>query len=239
VFSATSLGFYAQAERFAKLPSANITNILQRVTYPVLCTIQDDDEKLRSNYRKLLRLSGLIVFPLMCLLAGLAYPLVDVLLGKKWEYTAALLIPICFNMMFYPIAAINLNLLQVKGRSDLFLKLEIIKKIIGVVVLVCSIPFGLLFMCYSTVLSGVIMLYVNTYYTKKIIGVDFWMQLKDLSIILLFSFLVFIECMFVSNNIGNSWLQLVIGLFLALVICCVAIKYCKIPEMSHIKSYIS
>lgn len=236
VFSAASLGYYTQADRFAKLPSSNISGILQRVTYPVLCTLQEDDEKLRSNYRKLLKMSGLIVFPLMCMLAGLAYPIVDVLLGKKWEYTATLLIPICFNMMFYPIAAINLNLLQVKGRSDLFLKLEIIKKIIGILVLICSIPFGLLFMCYSTVFSGLLMLYVNTYYTKKIIGVGFWMQVKDLKSFLCISLLVFFGSYFLHLIVQNSWFHIIIGVIYCLIVFVGAMKICKVPEVSYLKS---
>jgi O-antigen/teichoic acid export membrane protein len=106
------LGYYTQADKITKFPSANIGGIIQRVTYPILCTLQNDDEKLRRDYRMFLSLAAFIVFPLMCLLAGLAYPLVYVLLGSKWEFTAALIMPICFNMMFYPIAAINLNLLQ-------------------------------------------------------------------------------------------------------------------------------
>ena len=235
IFSAASLGCYTQAERFAKLPSSNISGILQRVTYPVLCTLQEDDEKLRSNYRKLLRLSGFVVFPLMCLLAGLAYPIIDILLGEKWIFTATLLIPICFNMMFYPIAAINLNLLQVKGRSDLFLKLEIIKKAIGIVVLICSIPFGLLFMCYSTVFSGLIMLYVNTYYTNKIIGVGFWMQLKDLKAFLMMSVLIFIGSYFAHLFVENSLLEIILGFAISFVIFVGTIKLCKFPEMSYLK----
>ena len=235
IFNAASLGYYTQADRLAKFPSSNISGILQRVTYPVLCTLQDDDEKLRSNYRKLLRLSGLIVFPLMCLLAGLAYPLIDILLGNKWEFTATLLIPICFNMMFYPIAAINLNLLQVKGRSDLFLKLEIIKKIIGIVVLVCSIPFGLLFMCYSTVFSGLIMLYVNTYYTKKLIDVGFWIQLKDLKAFLIMSLLIFFGTHFVHLVIENSWSQIIVGTVISSVFYFGTMKICKFSELSYLK----
>ena len=130
IFSASSLGFYTQADRFTKLPSSNLTGIFQRVTYSVLCTLQHNDDMLRENYRKLLRLSAFIIFPLMCLLAGTAYPLVELLLGEKWHFAATLIIPLSFTMMWWPIHAINLNLLQVKGRSDLFLKLEIIEKIV-------------------------------------------------------------------------------------------------------------
>ena len=191
IFSASSLGFYTQADRITKLPSSNVTGILQRVTYPVLCSIQDDDERLRTDYRKLLKLSAFVVFPLMCLLAGIAYPIVDLLLGEKWRSAATLIIPLSFTMMWYPIHAINLNLLQVKGRSDLFLRLEIIKKTIGVSVLVMSIPFGLLFMCYAGIVTSIICLIINTYYTGKLIQVGFLIQMKDLMGILISSLVVF------------------------------------------------
>lgn len=223
VFSAANLGQYTQANHFVQLPSSNITGILQRVTYPVLCTLQDDNEKLRHNYRQLIRLSAFIVFPLMCILAGISYPLVEFLIGEKWHFAASMIIPLSFAGMWYPVHAINLNLLQVKGRSDLFLRLEIIKKIIGVVVLVLSIPFGLLFMCWSAIFTSILCLFINTYYTGKLINVGFIIQMRDLSGTLLVSLLVFIVCYFITRTIDNhliSFLSASIaggGLFLIVV----------------------
>ena len=190
-FSAESLGNFTNAHKFSDLPSSNLTTVLQRVTYPILCTIQDDDERLASAFRKFLRLSAFVIFPLMCGLAAVSYPLVDLVLGEKWHYTAILLVPLCFQMMWYPINSVNLNLLQVKGRSDLFLRLEIIKKIIGVTILFCSLPFGLLAMCYTGILSSVLCLAINTYYTGKLINVGFFIQMKDISITLILSLIMF------------------------------------------------
>ena len=129
VFSAQDLGNYTRAKQFANFPSANFTGIIGRVTYPILSSIQDDDARLEHVYRKYLRLSAFIVFPLMVGLSALAEPLIISILTEKWRAAIILLQVICFGMMWYPIHAINLNLLQVKGRSDLFLKLEIYKKI--------------------------------------------------------------------------------------------------------------
>lgn len=190
-FSAESLGHFTNAHKFSDLPSSNLTTVLQRVTYPILCTIQDDDERLALAYRKFLRLSAFIIFPLMCGLAAVSYPLINLVLGEKWHFAAILLIPLCFQMMWYPIHSINLNLLQVKGRSDLFLRLEIIKKIIGVTILFCSLPFGLLVMCYTGIFSSVLCLAINTYYTGKLINVGFFIQMKDISATLILSLLMF------------------------------------------------
>lgn len=239
IFSASSLGFYTQADRFTKLPSSNITGILQRVTYPVLCSIQDDDNRLREDYRKLLRLSAFIIFPMMCLLAGIAYPLVDLLLGEKWRFAATLIIPLSFTMMWYPIHAINLNLLQVKGRSDLFLRLEIIKKIIGVSVLVLSIPLGLLFMCYAGIVTSIICLIINTYYTGKLIQLGFLIQIRDLLGILVVSFMIFLFSLLACCLFDNIILQIIISSFIGVGVLVIMGFLFNLKELLIIKSILS
>lgn len=237
VFSPQSLGHYTQAKNFTQLPSSNITGILQRVTYPVLCTLQDDDERLRKNYRQLLRLSAFIVFPLMCGLAGVARPLVTLLLGEKWAFAATLIVPLCLSEMWYPIHAINLNLLQVKGRSDLFLRLEIIKKIVGVAVLACSIPFGLMAMCYSGIFTSLLCLFINTYYTGKLIQVGFVMQMKDLSATFILSILMFLLMKTITVLSSTLWIQLIISLILGICFYLTAVHILKLEESLFLIKY--
>ena len=239
IFNAASLGYYTQADRFTKLPSSNITGILQRVTYPVLCSIQDDDERLREDYRKLLRLSAFVIFPMMCFLAGVAYPLVELLLGEKWRFAATLIIPLSFNMMWWPIHAINLNLLQVKGRSDLFLRLEIIKKIVAVVVLVLSIPFGLLFMCYAGIVTSIICLIINTYYTGRLIQVGFFMQMKDLSGSLIVSMAIFVAAYFLSFVSDNVIVQLLLAVLISAMLFLSTVYVLKFKELDYVKSILN
>ncbi len=214
-FSADSLGQYTQADRFTKLPSSNVSGILQRVTYPILCGIQNDDERLRKNYRKLLRLAALVIFPMMCLLAGVSYPLVDLLIGPKWKMAAELIIPLSFTMMWWPIHAINLNLLQVKGRSDLFLRLEIIKKAIGISILAITVPFGVKIMCYASIGTSLICLIVNTYYSGKLINVGFLLQMQDLLPTIVNSIIVFVLSyicvLFINNEIMQLSFAFIIG----------------------------
>ena len=181
LYNASTLGFYTRAESFAMLPSANVTNIIQSVSYPALCTLQNDDTRLAITYRKFIRISAFVIFPMMMGLAGCAKPLVITLVGEKWSFSILLLQIICFRMMWYPIHAINLNLLLVKGRSDLFLRLEIIKKCIGVFFLIVSAPFGIEAMCVGGIFSSIFCLVVNTYYTGKIIHVGFFRQMGDMS----------------------------------------------------------
>lgn len=211
-YSPVQLGLFSRAQGWASLPSSNLTRILQRVTFPVLSSIQDEEERLRTDYRRLLRMSAFVVFPLMMILAAVALPLIRVVITSKWDGCAIYLQIICFAMMWYPIHAINLNLLQVKGRSDLFLRLEIIKKIMGVCVLCITIPLGILAMCIGMVVSSIICLFINTYYTGKLINVGFIKQMKDLFPIFSISIMSGVTAFLTVNCLGAEWLKLISGL---------------------------
>lgn len=217
-YSSSSLGFFTRARHFAEFPASNVTMILQRVTYPVLCTIQEDNDKLSTIYRRMLKLSAFAMFPILTGLAAVSYSLVDMLIGEKWHEAATLLIPICFSMMWYPVNSINLNLLQVKGRSDLFLKIEIVKKIMGLSILAATLPFGVLVMCYGIVLSTVLSLLINTYYTGIMINVGFIRQMRDIMPTFLVCVVMFAVVYYVQFLMGSSWLTLVVGILLGAVI---------------------
>ena len=236
IFSATSLGYFTQAKQIAALPSSNIQGIIGSVTYPVLSSLQNEDERLAINYRKLLRVSAFIVFPLMCGLAAVSYPLINVLLGEKWNFTATLLIPISFAMMWYPIHAINLNLLKVKGRSDLFLRLEIIKKILGVSMLAATFSFGLIVMCCGLVINSFIALFINTYYTGKLINVGFVKQMKDLSGVLLLSLSMAAIVYTITCFITNIYAQLVVGIIAGATYFTTMCFVLKLKEVEFLKS---
>lgn len=238
LFLASSLGNYNRASHFAQFPSSNLTSVLQRVTYPVLCSIQNEDDRLREIYRKFLKVSAYVVFPLMMLLSALSFPMIDVLIGEKWRYCSELLQIICFAMMWYPIHAINLNLLQVKGRSDLFLKLEVVKKILGIAVLVVSAPFGLIAMCYAKIVSSIICLVINTYYTGKLIGVGFMRQMKDLIPTMLLSGVMFVSVLLMTHLIENQILTLIIGSAVGLLIYLAGSTIFKFQELQDVKDIV-
>lgn len=237
-FSSESLGYYANAHKFSDFPSSNLTMVLQRVTYPVLCSIQNEDERLCEVYRKFLRLSAFVLFPLLCGLAAVSDPFINLVLGEKWHFAAVLMVPICFQMMWYPIHSINLNLLQVKGRSDLFLRLEIIKKIIGVTILVVSIPFGLLVMCYTGILSSLLCLFVNAYYTGKLIHVGIFVQAKDVALTLLVSVSMFIIMRFLSHLFVSDIYNLLIGGIIGMLFFAVSVFLLRMKEVTYIRELI-
>lgn len=217
-FSANDLGNYTRAQQFSSLPSSNVTGVLQRVTFPVLSSIQNEDERLAKNYRKILKLSAFIIFPMMLMLSAIADPLIRVVLTDKWEGCIILLQIICFSMMWYPVHAINLNLLTVKGRSDLFFRLEIIKKIVGVGIMCVTIPHGIIWMVSGSIVSSMLSLIINTYYTGKLIKVGYLRQMGDLLPIFMVSFVMWLMIHAAFFLISNLYVQLVGGIILGLVI---------------------
>lgn len=238
VFRVTDLGYYTRASQFAQFPSSNLTGIIQRVTFPVLCTIRDDDERLQNVYRRFLRLSAFIIFPLMIGLAAVARPLVLVLLKEQWAFAATLLQIICFSMMWYPIHAINLNLLQVKGRSDLFLKLEVWKKSLGVVVLCVTIPWGLVAMCVGSIVTSLIALVINTYYTGKLIHVGFFRQMQDLLPTMAYSFSMGIVVWGAVQMLPSDWSRLLVGIPLGIVYFFVAAYLTGSKDLAEFSAFI-
>ena len=233
-YNSAQLGLYSRAQSYASLPSSNITGILQRVTFPVLSLMQDDDERLALNYRRLLRVSAFVVFPLMVMLAAVAAPLIRVMITSKWDGCVGFLQILSIAMMWYPIHAINLNLLQVKGRSDLFLRLEIYKKILGVLILICTIPLGVTAMCWGLVVGSVFSLVMNTYYTGKLIKVGFFIQMKDLLPTLVNSVIMGGIAYYTVNNIDSSIISLIAACSVSIVFYFTTSYLLKIPELKEV-----
>jgi len=162
------------------LPSETITIVLQRVTFPILSSIQDEQEKLTRLYKKFICFAGFIIFPIMIGIAVIAKPLIIILLKTKWIGVVEYLQLIVFVGVLYPIHAINLNILKVKGRSDLFLRLEIIKKALILLTLLITYSYGIKIMIIGQIITSIIALYINTHYSKKMIDYGFINQIKDL-----------------------------------------------------------
>lgn len=238
-YSPAQLGVYNRAQSYASMPSSNVTGVISNVTFPVLAKMHDDDEALAFNYRRMLKVSAFVIFPLMMGLSALARPLVITMITAKWEGCIILLQIICFSMMWYPIHAINLNLLQVKGRSDLFLRLEIIKKVMGLTILCVSLPMGLVVFCSCGIASSLIALVINTYYTGKLINVGFFKQMKDLLPIFALSFAMWCLVHVCSYFIANMWAQIIVGAIVGGVFYLGGAYLLKFDEIKDVKYLLS
>ena len=179
-YSTETLGQYTRGKQFSDIFSSNMTSIVQRVSYPVLSSVQDERERMREGYRKIIRTTMLASFVLLFGLAAVADSLVVVLIGPQWREAAHYLQILCFSACLHPLHAINLNMLQVQGRSDLFLKLEIVKKIIAIGPLLLGIFIGIDWMLWGWVVTGIISYWLNARYSGTLIGYPIKAQIKDI-----------------------------------------------------------
>lgn len=180
-YSPVTLGQYTRAKSFSQLFSTNLTMVVQRVTYPVLSDIQGEKERMVTAYRRIIKTTMFISAICMFLLGAISEPLLYCLIGPKWQEAATYLPLICVSMSLYPLQSINLNMLQVQGRSDLFLGLEIIKKIISLGPLFVGAFIGIIPMLWTNLLTGIIAYFLNSHYSGKMLGYNSLMQLKDIA----------------------------------------------------------
>lgn len=223
-FSAIELGYYTRADQFQSLPSSNLQGIIGRVSFPMLSSIQDNIPQLKEAYIKIIRSTMLITFVLMLGMAAAARPIILTLIGDKWEPCIIYLQMLCFVGMFYPLQALNLNMLQVLGRSDLFLKLEIIKKILAVPIILIAVFFGIKSMIIGMMILSIIAYYLNSYWSGIIIGYSFIEQLKDILpsfiLALVVNGLVFsISYLEISSHMILLIAQISAGTLLTILIC--------------------
>ena len=180
LFSAQDLGFFTKALSFKDIPSRTLAGMVGRVTFPVFSSIQDDPAQLKRGLKQALTTLVLVNSPMMIGLAAIAHPLVVVLLTEKWVESVPYLQLLCFVGLLFPLHLINLNALQALGRSDLFLRLEIIKKVLIVMNIIITWRWGISAMIYGMVITSILSYYLNSYYTGILIGYSIWEQIRDM-----------------------------------------------------------
>ena len=189
-FSPADLGQYTTANKFATIAGTSLSGVLYNVSFPVLSKVQDDDAVLLDAYKRFLSVSAFAIFPLMMLLAGIAEPLIRFLVTDKWLECVPFLQILCFGWMYDCLTKINLNLLYIKGRSDLVLRLEIVKKTIAFTILFASCFLGIIGICVGAAIYDFIAFFCNTYYTKRLLGYGFKEQFLQTLPYLLLSLMV-------------------------------------------------
>ncbi|MBI6117353.1 lipopolysaccharide biosynthesis protein [Salegentibacter maritimus] len=179
-FSASQVGFYTRADTMKQLPVSNISTALNKVTYPLFAKIQDDDVRLKRVYSQLMQMVVFVIAPTLVFLAVLAEPTFRFLFTKKWLPAVPYFQILCISGVLYPIHAYNLNILKVKGRSDLFLKLAVIKKSITVVGIIIGVQFGIYGLLYAQVALSGFSFFINAFYTNRFINYSAWQQIRDI-----------------------------------------------------------
>lgn len=235
-YSPAILGQYSRSKEYAMIFSSNLTLIVQRVSYPVLSQVQEDKMRMAVAYRRVIKTTMFVTAVIMISMSAVAEPLIYCLIGPQWHIAATFLPLICFSMSLYPLHAINLNMLQVQNRTDIFLYLEIIKKFIAIGPICLGIFVDIYWMLIGTIVTGVIAFFLNSYYTGKNLDYTSWMQLKDIAPSYGIAFLIALSVYFIKYLPFSYWiilpLQIFVGAFVFLVIC----ERTKIGEYVEIKN---
>lgn len=222
-YNPATLGQFTKSNEYASIFSSNLSGIIQRVSYPVLSELQDEKERMVEGYRRVIKMTMFITAISMISLGAVAEPLIYCMIGPQWHEAATYLPLICISMAFYPLHAINLNMLQVLGRSDIFLYLEIIKKVIGIVPLCIGIFIDIYWMLFASIIIGFVSLYLNSWYTGKALGYTFWKQLRDIAPSFGIAFTIAISVYFLKYLPISNWgilpIQIVVGMVVCVAIC--------------------
>lgn len=222
-YTPAALGQYTRAQQFASICSSNLTTVVQRVSFPVLSSVQDDKERLKNGYKRIIKVTMLLTFTLMLGLASVAKPMILALIGEQWLPCVPFFQIICLQMMLYPLHSLNLNMLQVQGRSDLFLKLEIVKKIIAIGPLLLGVFVDIYWMLGGSVLTGFISYYLNAYYSGPFLNYSIKEQVKDIfpsfGVALAMAIPVFFMSYIPMNPFVLLPLQILVGVAITIGIC--------------------
>lgn len=186
-YNSSELGFYSRAYNFANVPSANFTTVIDRAIYPVLCRYQDDKEQMNVLFLKYMKMACYLIFPMMISLAAVAEPLIRFVLTDVWLDAVPLLQILAIAFMWDPVMRINHSVINAMGRSDYFLFAEVLKKLIGIVILVTTIPFGIKIMCTGLIVYSFADMAIIIFFNQKLTGLGWGKQAKELFPILLLS----------------------------------------------------
>lgn len=231
-YSPNTLGQYSRSGEYASIFSNNLTNIVQRVSYPVLSEVQDDKDRMVSAYRRVIKTTMFVTAVILISMGAISEPLIYCLIGPQWHMAATFLPLICIVKSLYPLHAINLNMLQVQGRSDIYLYLEIIKKIIGLVPICLGVFVSVYWMLIASIITGLIHFFLNSYYTGKRLGYSSWMQLKDVAPSYGLAFLIAV-CVYFFKYLPLSY-----WIILPIQICVGVAVFFLVSEKTQMEEYV-
>lgn len=232
-YSPATLGQYTRAKSFSDLLSNNLSNVVERVTYPVLSALQEDKDRLVAAYRRTIKITMFVTTIAVFFLGAISEPLLYCLIGPKWHEAAVYLPWICVAGSLLPLHSINLNMLKVQGRSDLFLGLEVLKKIVALVPLFIGAFIGIMPMLYTNIVTSIICFFLNSHYSGMLIGYNSWMQLKDIAHSYIIAILIAASVYFFKYLPISFWIILPIQLVWG---CIVFASICRLyPQEEYIE----
>lgn len=230
-YSATQVGFYTQATNLSNYLYMFISSSLQGVTYPIMTSIKDDRERLTNIYRQLISITMLVSLPLFVGFATIANDVVLLFLGAEWLPTVPVIVALCIARSITPISALNMNILNAVGRSDLFLKVDLLKIPLAFGALFLALPYGIEGLAWATVFTSFIAFFINAWFPGKIFGFGGLPQLR-----LVFPYIIATALMFAVvyfAPIKTSYIGLTGKIILGALIYLVALGLTGDPWVRH------
>lgn len=215
VYSPDMLGYYNRGDQFPKVIVSNFNGSIQSVIFPALASVQHDKVRVKEIMRRAIMMSSYIIFPAMVGLIVISESMIKLVLTERWLPCVPYLRIFCLSYALWPIHTANLQAINAIGRSDIFLKLEITKKIIGVSIIIITSRYSPYIMASGTVFSGIISSFINSYPNKKLLNYSYMEQMKDiipsLFISMIMGILVYLIQLLKYNDILTILLQIIFG----------------------------
>lgn len=217
-YSAADLAFYNKAQSFPQLIDSNVEGTIDSVLFPAISKKQASTDEMRAMLRRAIKTTSYILMPLLIGLAAVSKPFITILLTDKWAESIPLMQILSFSFVLAPMEIENLQAIKATGRSDIVLKLEIIKKVVGILLIIAAIPLGVTAMAVTAVIVAVFSAIVNAVPNKKLLGYTFKMQIQDILPTLLLSGVMFAVTFPISFLDINIWLMLIIQVIVGAVV---------------------
>lgn len=218
IYNTEQLAYYNKANQFPNLITTNVNGSISSVMLPALSNEQENKENVKKMMRRSIKVSSFILFPMMFGLAAVAEPVIKIILTDAWLPAVPLLQLLCFSYALWPIHTINLQAISAMGRSDIFLKLEIIKKVVGIVALIVSMQLGVIWMAGIKIITSVISTFINAFPNNKLLGYSIREQFKDIISPFAISLMMFVAVYLMNYIELNIYLLLILQLVVGTII---------------------
>lgn len=241
VYTPSDLAFYNRGQSLPQLVDTNVTGTIDSVLFPAYSKLQDNKNAMLNAVRRAVKTSCYVLMPILALMAAVASPLVSVLLTDKWLPCVPFMQILCFSFIFSPVEMENLQAIKALGRSDIVLKLEIVKKIIGILLLIAAVPFGVIAIAWSMMISCLIAALLNASPNKKLIGYSIKQQFTDVLPSLVMSLFLFVgvQGLLEIFPTSNHWIQLILGCTVAMAFYIVSSMVFKVESFKYMTTTIS
>ncbi len=237
-YSSADLGYYNRGKQFPMLIIQNINSSIDSVLFPVMSEAQEQKDRVKQITRRSIMTSTFFIFPAMAGLAAVSESLTRILLTDKWLPAVPFIQFCCFTYAFWPVHTANLQAIKAVGRSDIFLKLEIIKKIIGIVILIITIPMGLIPMMIGRCVSTITSSFINAFPNRKLLNYSYFEQMKDILPTFLLSIIMFGLVLCINMLKLNVYITMIIQIIIGIIIYVVGAKIFKLETFEYVLNII-